>query len=116
MNGIFQAEEVYGGSYDLKDFYKVRIGSVENVILKTESLKGQIGEIKDNVIFKDFEITWLGKFSRIKGKGNFQKVNGITHTVGVTRIMHITRSIHITGIGCIIGVPGIPGILGIAEI
>ncbi|WP_298238927.1 right-handed parallel beta-helix repeat-containing protein [uncultured Algibacter sp.] len=36
----------------------------------------------NNVIFKDFEITWLGEFSRIKGKGDFQKVNGITHTKG----------------------------------
>ena len=45
MNGIFQAEEISGGNYNLKDFYKVRIGSVSDAIFETETSKIQIGEI-----------------------------------------------------------------------
>ncbi|GAA4270671.1 hypothetical protein [Hyunsoonleella aestuarii] len=48
----------------------------------------------NNVIFKDFEITWLGEFSRIKGKGDFQKVNGITHTKGGADCKLINLVIH----------------------
>lgn len=35
-----------------------------------------------NVIFKDLEITFLGKFSRKKGENNFKPTNGIYHISG----------------------------------
>jgi parallel beta-helix repeat protein len=36
-----------------------------------------------NVIFKDFEVTWLGNFPRIQTETNFQKSDGVSHTNGV---------------------------------
>lgn len=37
----------------------------------------------NNVIFKDFEVTWLGDFSRKQGESGFQKSDGISHDSGV---------------------------------
>jgi hypothetical protein len=36
-----------------------------------------------NVIYKDFEVTWLGDFSRNQGEKGFQKSDGISHDSGV---------------------------------
>lgn len=36
-----------------------------------------------NVIFKDFEVTWLGDFPRNQGEPDFQKSDGISHDSGV---------------------------------
>ncbi|MEJ2113569.1 MAG: right-handed parallel beta-helix repeat-containing protein [Flavobacteriaceae bacterium] len=36
-----------------------------------------------HVIYKDFEITWLGDFSRNQTDSNFQKSDGISHNSGV---------------------------------
>ena len=36
-----------------------------------------------NVIYKDFEVTWLGNFPRIQTETNFQKSDGVSHTNGV---------------------------------
>ena len=36
-----------------------------------------------NVIYKDFEVTWLGDFSRKQGEPGFQKSDGISHDSGV---------------------------------
>ena len=37
----------------------------------------------DNVIYKNFEVTYLGKFSRVKSDVNFKVGTGIHHTKGV---------------------------------
>jgi len=41
-------------------------------------------EVKgNNVIFKNFEVTWLGDFSRLQTDSNFELVGGVSHTSGV---------------------------------
>jgi len=37
-----------------------------------------------NVIYKDFEVTWLGDFSRDQNEKGFQKSDGISHDSGVS--------------------------------
>ncbi len=37
---------------------------------------------KNNVIFRDFEITWRGQFSRLSTESNFRTCNGIGHFSG----------------------------------
>ncbi|WP_165731510.1 hypothetical protein [Polaribacter sp. 20A6] len=71
MSGIFQAEEVSGGNYTLKDIHKVRIGSISNAILKTETSKIQIGELGKKVSFKDFN----SKLQLYNFEGNFTDFN-----------------------------------------
>lgn len=53
-SGIFQSEKVVGGTFFFKDVIKVRIGSISEAKLKTETSKIQIGEVNRNVEFKDF--------------------------------------------------------------
>ena len=36
-----------------------------------------------NVVYKDFEVTWIGDFSRQQGESGFQKSDGISHDSGV---------------------------------
>ena len=80
MNGIFQAEKIYGGNYELKDIRKVRIGSIEKVILKTETSKIQIGEINENVIYTDYDskihlYNFNNSFNYFNFEGKYTKIN-----------------------------------------
>ncbi len=36
-----------------------------------------------NVIYKDFEVTWLGEFTRNQKDANFELVGGVSHTSGI---------------------------------
>ncbi|TXG34551.1 right-handed parallel beta-helix repeat-containing protein [Seonamhaeicola maritimus] len=48
------------------------------------SKKGTVLTVKgDGVTFKDFEITWLGNFSRKEGQKNFGRGDGINHLSGI---------------------------------
>ena len=80
INGIFQAEEIYGGDYNLKDLYKVKIGGISNVKLETETSKIQIGEINENVSFNDFNskihlYNFNSKFREFKLKGDYSELS-----------------------------------------
>jgi len=46
-----------------------------------------------SVIYKDFEVTWLGDFSRNETDGDFQKSDGISHDSG-TNCKFINLTIH----------------------
>jgi hypothetical protein len=79
MNGIFQAEKIYGGDYEFKDIRKVRIGSIEKVILKTETSRIQLGEIKENVVFTDYDskihlYNFNNTFKDFSFKGEYTKL------------------------------------------
>ena len=54
VNGIFQSEEIIGGSYTLKDLKKVLIGAISDTELETETSKIEIGEVGENVVIDDF--------------------------------------------------------------
>lgn len=58
----------------------------DKVILNgnAKSNKKYVLEVKGkNVIFKDFEVTWLGDFSRNQNEPNFKLVGGISHSSGI---------------------------------
>lgn len=80
MSGIFQAEAISGGNYDLKDIYKVKIGSFSNAQLITETSKIQIGEIGKKVSFKDFTskvhlYNFNKSFADFNFKGKYSELN-----------------------------------------
>ena len=83
---------IYNGNYKstiastIKDKY-ITVSSYKNqkVILNgnIEVKKNYVLEVKGNrVIYKDFEITYLGDFSRTKTDPHFRGVTGINHTRG----------------------------------
>lgn len=58
----------------------------ENVVLNgnVQSNRTTVLEVKGNhVIYKNFEITWLGNYSRDQNDTNFQVCSGIRHLTGV---------------------------------
>ncbi|WP_405610156.1 hypothetical protein [Polaribacter sp. Asnod1-A03] len=80
MSGIFQAREIIGGNYDIKDIYKVRIGSITDAIFKTETSTIQIGEIGENVSFKDFTskvhlFNFIESFSDFNFEGKYSELS-----------------------------------------
>jgi len=49
-----------------------------------KSNRNSVLEVRgNNVIYKDFEITWLGNFSRKQTEPDFQKSDGINHNSGI---------------------------------
>jgi hypothetical protein len=80
MNGFFQAEEIKGGTYDLKDVYPAKIGLISNAKLKTETSGIQIGEIGGNVEINDFNsklylYNFNKNFINFGLKGDYSKLN-----------------------------------------
>ena len=80
MSGIFQAEEISGGNYDFKDIYKVRIGSILNSSLNTETSRIQIGEVGVNVSVIDSNsklhlYNFSDSFNNFDLKGDYSELN-----------------------------------------
>ena len=80
MNGFFQAEEINGGTYNLKDVYPTKIGVIFNAKLETETSNLQIGEIGKNVQINDFNSKLyfynFGKdFTKFDLNGDYSKLN-----------------------------------------
>lgn len=68
----------------------------EKVVLNgnVESTKKYVLEVKgNNVIYKNFEVTWLGDFSRDETEVGFKKSDGISHSSG-TNCKFINLKIH----------------------
>lgn len=89
---IYLHEGTYNGRYtstittiNKNTFITVRPYKNDNVVLNgnVTSKLGAVLNVKGgNVIFKDFEITFLGDFSRNVVDKNFQVVSGISHVDG----------------------------------
>lgn len=89
---IYLHEGVYNGRYtstistiDKNTFITVRPYNNDKVVLNgnVTSMLGAVLEVKrGNVIFRDFEITFLGNFSRSSEDKDFQAVSGISHVDG----------------------------------
>ena len=80
MNGFFQAEEIKGGLYSLKDVYPAKIGLISNAILETETSSIQIGEIGENVAITDFNskfyfYNFSNNFKQFKFKGEYSALS-----------------------------------------
>ena len=100
---IWLHEGVYTGRYISKiesnltnKFIVVSAYKADNVVLNgnIQSSLGAVLDIKGaRVIFKNFEITFLGNFNRNMKKANFKKVDGINHASGET-CQFINLSIH----------------------
>lgn len=54
ISGVFQAEKINGGNFNFKDISKVVLGTVSNSNFISETSKIEIGDIAENVTFKDF--------------------------------------------------------------
>ncbi|SDS03445.1 parallel beta-helix repeat (two copies) [Formosa sp. Hel1_31_208] len=90
---IWLHEGVYNGRYmstlqgdATQGFITVAAYPKDNVTLNGNiiSKRTSVLEVKGGyVIFKDFEITWLGEFSRDESDANFQVCSGIRHLTGV---------------------------------
>jgi len=89
---IYLHKGIYNGRYistittiDKTKFITVRPYKNDKVILNG-NITSKLGSVIDvkggNVIFKDFEITFLGNFSRSAYDQDFQVVNGISHVDG----------------------------------
>ena len=89
---IYLHEGVYNGRFistitttDKNTFITVKPYKNGKVVLNgnIESKLGSVLEVKGgNVIFQDFEVTFLGNFSRSMKDKDFQVVNGISHVDG----------------------------------
>lgn len=89
---IWLHEGIYNGRYisTLKStkpnkFITVSVYKNDKVILNGNVLSNKkfVLEVKgENVIFKGFEVTWLGDFSRNQNEPNFKLVGGISHSSG----------------------------------
>lgn len=89
---IYLHEGTYNGRFistittlDKNTFITVKPFKRDKVVLNgnIDSRLGSVLEVKGgNVIFQDFEITFLGDFSRSMKDRNFQVVNGISHVDG----------------------------------
>ena len=93
--GIFQAEKILGGNYNFKDILKVRIGSIEKVILKSENSKIQVGQVKENVAITDYDskIDLFNFSNRFKGfnfKGEYSKL-------GLYKVKNQTYAMNVLG-------------------
>lgn len=80
INGIFQAEEISGGNFDVKDLRKVRIGAINQVKLRSETSKIQIGEVGKKLSIKDFNsklhiYNFSNDFSKFNLTGDYTKLN-----------------------------------------
>lgn len=83
---------IYSGRYisTLKStkpnkFITVSAYKIDKVILNGNVLSNKkfVLEVKGkNVIFKGFEVTWLGDFSRNQNEPNFKLVGGVSHSSG----------------------------------
>ncbi len=90
---IWLHKGIYNGRYistlnstRSNQFITVASFKLESVVLNgnAPSIKKSVLEVKGkNVIYKDFEITWLGDFSRTQTDPNFKLVGGISHNSGV---------------------------------
>ena len=110
MSGIFQAEEVFGGNYTLKDIHKVRIGSISNAILKTETSKIQIGELGKKVLFKDFN----SKLQLYNFKRNFTNFNliGDYTNLNLYNVKESNYSMNINGFNTVLNMNDIKTTFG----
>jgi len=80
MHGIFQAEQISGGNYNLKDIHKVKIGVISSVKLETETSRIQIGEIGINVSITDFNskiylYNFSNNFNKFDLKGDYSELS-----------------------------------------
>lgn len=80
MSGIFQAEKLVGGYYNLKNLSKVKLGEVSDIELETENSKIQFGEIGKKVSITDFDsklylYNFSNNFSEFILKGKYSKIN-----------------------------------------
>jgi len=80
MHGIFQAEQISGGNYNLKDIHKVKIGVISSVKLETETSRIQIGEIGKNVSITDFNskiylYNFSNNFNKFDLKGDYSELS-----------------------------------------
>ena len=78
-SGIFQSEKVVGGTYFFKDVSKVKIGSISNTKIDSETSKLQFGEISKKVKINDFNSKLyfynLSKdFKELECKGEYSKM------------------------------------------
>ncbi len=84
-NGVFEAEEITGGSYNFKDVSKTLIGSVSNSKISTETSKIEVGEISKNVKIKDFNskfnfYNFSKSFKSFNLKGDYSKLHFFKNT------------------------------------
>ena len=89
---IWLHEGTYNGRFVSKlessNSKRITVGAFKNdrVVLNgnVKSKRNAVLEVKGGkVIFKNFEITFLGKFSRKQGEPGFQIVNGLVHIDGL---------------------------------
>ena len=89
---IYLHKGMYNGRYistitttDKSKFITVKPYKKDKIVLNG-NITSKLGSVLDvkggNVIFQDFEITFLGNFSRSAKDKNFQVVNGISHVDG----------------------------------
>lgn len=80
MSGFFQAEEIIGGSYELKNVYPFKIGSISNANISSETSELKIGEVEKRVSISDFDskfylYNFSQNFSKFDLKGNYSELN-----------------------------------------
>lgn len=79
INGTFQAKNLKGGEFNLKDVGKVAIGSISDTKIDSEASNIQIGEINKDVIINDFNsklylFNYGKQFSQFNLEGDFSKI------------------------------------------
>jgi hypothetical protein len=79
-NGSFDALEVNGGRFRLKDLSTILIGSLRNVVIDSEFSTFKIGLLRSNVKIRDFNSTfWLYNFDKNIGEllidSEYSKIN-----------------------------------------
>ena len=76
----FEAEGLYGGTYNLKNATNCKIGNVEMVKIDSEFSKIEIGEIGENTIITDFNseywfYNWSNSFDRFSFYSEYSKAH-----------------------------------------
>ncbi|MFP4845532.1 hypothetical protein [Winogradskyella sp. PE311] len=79
-NANFEAEAISGGTYNFKNVKNGKIGSTQNVKIKSEFSKVEIGEIGKNTIITDFNseywfYNWADKFERFNLYSEYSKIH-----------------------------------------
>uniref|UniRef100_UPI00404719AB hypothetical protein n=1 Tax=Polaribacter sp. TaxID=1920175 RepID=UPI00404719AB len=102
ISGVFQAEKINGGNFNFKDISKVVLGIVTNSNFISETSKIEIGEIVENVKFKDFNsklyfynfdkknfnFDFIGDYSdvtfyNVKKNSYFMNINGYNTSLNI---------------------------------
>ncbi|UAM98086.1 hypothetical protein K8354_17685 [Polaribacter litorisediminis] len=80
ISGFFQAEEIAGGNYKLKNVYPAKIGFISNAKIDLETCRLKIGEIGKNVSITDFDskiylYNFHKNFTKFNLKGDYTALN-----------------------------------------